>query len=621
VNGTGKTQNKRNGKRQEDVDMLINSLLSDNENSRDEVIDNNDDVIVINDDDDEEADVSVIDRVSPTVSISSESAVSNIHPTPTVYTKHQPKSSRIREERRASAAAVVELFNDGSSEDDSDDPMQREDLPIRPTPEVITRKTRRKQSVVRDPLTGLAPKITRRDHVMKEPVVRVSPLLVRNEEPTVVKQKQKNERMKTRVDRRLGKETRTEECVTDVSGVGANMVERNKELVMEDPLAVISPKRSKLRSSQRKPPVDREEAPGLIKEMGGEELVMEDPLARLSPPVKKRKLRSSRNKTQSAHEAAPEVTKELIREQVHVDEESPDLTVELREEEPVTESRKTRNSSRREPPATAEDGEATPELTKGTRKEKTVTEKRVLRNRNPTPVEANVLLATRQMAPDKQIVTVSNSKATRSRQAKGRDLDKESMTTSETKRTTRRSTRTATVRSTRSSENDRPYMHDSLEGLSSESEWNTSDDDGDDSGDDLSGGEEVEIEVTKKRRTPLKPLNTVTSSKSRKRSSPTTPHGSTAEDGYTNKRLKLSLSSRRKTEKAKKLIKKVRTVEKKRVSTPAASAVRNNGEKSATLLGSRRKLLTPHIPQRKKVTFAKSSTGNKAKQFEAAKER
>ena len=61
--------------------------------------------------------------------------------------------------------------------------------------------------------------------------------------------------------------------------------------------------------------------------------------------------------------------------------------------------------------------------------------------------------------------------------------------------------------------------------------------------------------------------------------------------------------------------------QKKRVST-SSTALRKNGEKTATLLGGRRKLLTPHIPQRKKVTFAKRSTqGSKAKQFEAAKER
>ena len=128
----------------------------------------------------------------------------------------------------------------------------------------------------------------------------------------------------------------------------------------------------------------------------------------------------------------------------------------------------------------------------------------------------------------------------------------------------------------------------------------------------------MEIEVTKRKRTPLKPLNTITS-KSRKRSPPTR-HRSTTDNGYTSKRLKLSLSSRRKTEKTKKL-KKVRTVENKRVSTPS-TALRKNGEKTATLLGGRRKLLTPHIPQRKKMTFSKSSTqGSKAKQFEAAKER
>ena len=67
-------------------------------------------------------------------------------------------------------------------------------------------------------------------------------------------------------------------------------------------------------------------------------------------------------------------------------------------------------------------------------------------------------------------------------------------------------------------------------------------------------------------------------------------------------------------------LKMVHTVEKKRVSTP--TALRKNGEKTATLLSGRRKLLTPHIPQRKKVTFSKTGTqGSKAKQFETAKER
>ena len=608
MNGTGKTRDKQSGRRQENANVLINSLLSDNEEKGDDVIDN-DDVIVI-DDEEEEADVSIIDRVSPMASTWSKAAVSTIHPTPTVYSKFQPKSSKVREERRASAAAVVELFNDGSSEDDNDDTMERDDSLIRPTPEVITRKTRRKESVARGPLSGVAPEITRRDRVMKEPLVRVSPLLLTNEEPTAIKRK--NERVKTKVGTktpRLRKETRTEECMSDDPAIEAkNLIERKEEFVMEDPLAVISPKRSKLRSSRRKPSTNCGETPGLI-----EKPVMEDPLARLSPPMKKRKLRSSRKETVSTHEAAPGVIKELIREELHVDGESPDLTdMKLREEEPVTEKRRTRSSCR-EPPATSK-------LMKQTRKEKIVTEKRVLRSRNPAPSEENVLLGANQIAPEKKTKTVSSSKATGSHQAHNRNLDKELTTVTEVKRTVRRSTRNATVVSTRSSENDRPYMHDSLEGLSSESEWNTTDDDdnNDDGGSSSSSeGEEMEIEVTKRRRTPLKPLNTITS-KSRKRSPPTR-HRSTTDDGYTNKRLKLSLSSRRKTEKAKKL-KKVRTVEKKRVSTPGS--VRKDGEKTATLLGGRRKLLTPHIPQRKKVTFAKSSTqGNKAKQFEAAKER
>ena len=642
-----KTPDKENllghGKSQKDVDMLINSLLSDDDDSGNDVIDNNDDVIVI---DDEEAVVSTSDRISPMASPPSKAAVSNIYPTPpTVYTKFQPQSSNIKEERRASAAAVVELFNDDSSEDDNDDPMQREDPLIRPTPDVIT-QTRK------DPLTGVAPKIMRRGHVMKEPLIRVSPMLVRNRESATAKRKLKNDQMNTKGGMRI------EECVTDNPAIRANLMERNKEVVMEDPLAVISPKRSKLRSSQRKPPVDCGETPGLI---GSEEPVLEDPLIRLSPPMEKRKLRSSRKRILSTHEAAPRMIKETIidgesshqimefrekepakrrlrsshrappatsedggvapglieesrKEEELVEDQldggSSELTVELGEK-PITEKRKTRKSSRREPPATFEDGGVATGLMKKTRKEKnnTGTKKRMLRSRNPAPVEENVLLAENQMGSDRQTVTVSSSRITRSRQAQERNSDKLS-TIIEAKRTTRRSTRTATARSTRSSENDKSYMHDSLDGLSSESEWNTTDDEDD----DLSSGEEMEVEVTNKRRAPLKPINTI-KSKSRKRSSPTPPRS--AAIGYTNKRLKLSLSSKR-TEKAKKL-KKVRTVEKKRVSTPAT--VRGNGE-TATLLSSRRKILTPHIPQRKKVTFGKSSTaGSKTNQFEAAKER
>ena len=458
MSGTGKTRDKQSGGRQENANVLTNSLISDNVDNGDDVIDN-DDVVVI-DDEEEEADVSIIDRISPMASTSSKAAVSTVHPTPTVYSKFQPKSSKVREERRASAAAVVELF---SSEDDNDDTMERDDSLIRPTPEIITRKMRRKESVARGPLLGVAPEIMRQDCVMKAPLVRVSPLLVTNEEPTAIKQK--NEQAKVKVGTktpRLRKETRTEECMSDDPAIEAkNLVERNKEFVMEDPLAMISPKRCNLRSSRRKPSTNRGETPGLI-----DKPVMEDPLARLSPLVKKRKLRSSRKETMSTHEAAPGMIKELVREEL--DEESPDPTVELREE-PVTEKRRTRSSC----------GVA-PELMKQTRKEKIVTEKRVLRSRNPVPSEENALLGANQIAPDKKTETVSSSKATGNHQAHKRNLDKEMTTATEVKRTIRCSTRTATIVSTQSSENDRPYIHDSLEGLSSESEWKTTDDDDDD---------------------------------------------------------------------------------------------------------------------------------------------
>ena len=280
------------GKRQKAVDMLITSLLSSDEESGngDDVIDNKDDVIVIDDDEEEPVVSSIIDRGSPVAStlISKAAAMSksNIHPTPPiVYMKFQPNSNNVREERRASAAAVVDLFNDDSSEEDDDDgaPLRRKDPPIRPTPKLTVQKTR-KESMARDPLTWVA----RRGHVMKKkPLVKVSPMLVRNGRTTTEKQKQKNERVKTKVGLKTAsenKQMRAEECVTDCPVIGANMIiERRKEFVMEDPLAVISPKRSKLRSSQRKPPLDRGETPELIKEIGSKEPMMEDPLARLSP--------------------------------------------------------------------------------------------------------------------------------------------------------------------------------------------------------------------------------------------------------------------------------------------------------------------------------------------------
>ena len=593
--------------------------------------------------------------------------------------KFQPNSNNVREERRASAAAVVDLFNDDSSEEDDDDgaPLRRKDPPIRPTPKLTVQKTR-KESMARDPLTWVA----RRGHVMKKkPLVKVSPMLVRNGRTTTEKQKQKNERVKTKVGLKTAsenKQMRAEECVTDCPVIGANMIiERRKEFVMEDPLAVISPKRSKLRSSQRKPPLDRGETPELIKEIGSKEPMMEDPLARLSPPVKKRKLRSSRNKTPSTHRAAPRMievsarkeleecsdhtveqtkeepekrklrsshrappdTFEVAPEQIEKlrraveDEEYSELIVELDEgeamTEPVKEKRKTRRNRCKELSGTCtciaeDDGEA-PGLMKEAGKEKeTLTERRALRNRNSAPSEKNVLLAVNQMGPDKQTLTLPSSKTTKkSHRAQERNLNSRASTTIKTKQATRRSTRTATVISTQSSENDRPYMHDNLHGLSSESEWNTTDSDNDDN--ETSSGEEMETEVTKRQRTPLKPLNTVTS-KSRKRPSPAAhPRSTTPSGDYANKRLKLSLSSRR-AEKAKKLKKKVRTVEKKRATSPSAATTvqKRNGEKTATPLvgSSRRKLLmTPHIPQRKKMTLAKGSAGSKANQFEAAKER
>ena len=739
-NGTGtpkKTSGKEKlhvrGKSRQDVDVLINSLLIDDEeiqDSCDDVTGDDDDVIVIGF---KEAEKNLIDRVSPTTLALSKAAVSEIHPTTTVYTKFQLKSSEkklseIREEKRASAAAVVELFNDDSSEED-DEPVQRN----RPTPKMITKTRKEMVPVARDPLIGVAPKIMRRVAVMKDPLVRVSPMLRRNGVATVEKRKLKSDQMKTKgggMTPRLIKDMRNEEPVIDDPLIGVNAEEerseepatkkrkfrsdccriqasvedeevtpeliketredirrekattekkilrsdrskvrttikddgvtsrvikeaRKEEAVMEDQLAVISPKRRKLRSSQRKPPTYCREIPELIKEVRNKEPVMDDPLARLSPPMEKRKCKSRRNKTPSTNETTPSTIKEVVQDAIldgepsdlfvelreeepekrrlrsscrelpatsehggvapglmkemrkeepviedGPDGESSELVVDLREEEPVTEKRKIRRrSSRREPPDTSEDGGVVPGLIKEMGKEKSRTKmKRTLRNRNPTTCEENVLPAVNQLAPEKK--NASNPRITSIRQARKKNKEKESVT----KPSTRRSTRTATARS---SENDKTYTHDSRDGLSSESEWNTTDED--DNDEFSSGEEEIEIEVTKKRRPPLKPINTVMS-KSRKRPSPVPPRSGA--DGYTNKRPKLSLSSKR-SEKAKKL-QKVRTIEKKRVSTPAVRRIATP---------SRRKILTPHIPQRKKVTFGKSTTGSRTNQFEAARER
>ena len=723
-------------KSRQDVNVLINSLLSDDEDTRESGDDGtyNDDVIVIDSEEkrDKEADYdNIIGRGSPATSTLNKAAVvPKARPTPSVYVKFQLKSS---EKKLTSATSVAELFNDDSSEDD-EEPTHREHPLVRPTPKMIT--PTRKELVSCDPLIGVPPRVTRRGHVTEDPLVRGSSKPMRKEVSPLEKRKLRNDRMKIKGggvtprlirneesmtgDQLIGANSKEEECEEPVTkkrklksgrskiqvtfedgevtpeliredpltGVTPRAIRREKtatekrklrrdhrskepttlkdggvtprlikvretrkeeEMVMEDPLAGISPKKRKLRSSQRMLPTDCGATPELIKETKTEEPVMEDPLTGVFPPVEKRTLRSGQSKMPRTSEATPRLinrtrrgepatndslaqTSSELREDKPATEEkrklrsthrkpptafedgeeepmiddplAAELIVDLREEEPTMEKRKLR-STRWGLPTTVEDGGATPRLIKETRKEKTETEKRTLRrNMNTTTEkdnERNVLRIANQMSSKQKNETASSSRITRNSRTQERTTEKES-TTTETKRSTRRSTRIGTSRSTRtqSSENDKPYIHDSLDGLSGESDWNTSDD-------ESSSEEEMEFEASNSKRTPLKPINAVRN-KSRKRASPTPRSGADA-----TKRLKLSLSSKR-TGEAKKL-KKVRTVEKK--GTP--STTRRNGATAAT--PSRRKILTPHIPQRKKVAVGKTTSGSKANQFEAAKER
>ena len=115
-------------KSRQDVNVLINSLISDDEDTHDSGDDStyDDDVIVIDSEEkrDKEADhENIIGRGSPATSIPSKAAViPKARPTPTIYVKFQLKSS---EKKLTSATSVAELFNDDSSEDD-EEPTHRE---------------------------------------------------------------------------------------------------------------------------------------------------------------------------------------------------------------------------------------------------------------------------------------------------------------------------------------------------------------------------------------------------------------------------------------------------------------------------------------------------------------
>ena len=586
--------------RGKDVDVLINSLLSDDDkeshhDSCDDVIDDNDDVIVIDllQEENKETEENLIDRVSPTTSTSSDNpAMSEIRPTPNVYTKFQPKSSEkklrseIRNERKASTAAVVELFNDDSSDDE---PVLREDPLIRPTPKLITQTRKEMVHVARDPLIGVVPKIMRQGAVMKAPLVRVSPMLRRNGVTMVGKRRLKSDQSKTKGDGvipALIKETRNEEPVIDNPLIGVN-----PDLIEEERSEEPSTKKRKLRSSQSKIQTDVEDeevTPELTKET-------RKSIRREKATAEKRKLRSDRSKVPTTVENGRETPMVRKEEAVMKD---PLAVISPK-------GRKSQRTDRGETPRQITNKE--PTMEDPLARLSPPIKKRTLRSscREPTVASEVGGVVPRLIEETRR---KGSSRITRSHQGQKRTTQKGSTAIESAVHSTRRSTRTATARSTQSSENDHPYVHDS-----SESEWNSTDENNDSS----SSEEEIEIEVTKKRRAPLKPINIVTN-KSRKRSSPTTTPRSGA-DGYTtNKRQKLSLRSSRRTQEAKKL-KRVRTIEKSTISTPGP--LRRNGE-IATPLSSRRKILTPHIPQRKKAMLGKTtSTGSRAKQFEAAKER
>ena len=167
----------------------------------------------------------------------------------------------------------------------------------------------------------------------------------------------------------------------------------------------------------------------------------------------------------------------------------------------------------------------------------------------------------------------------------------------------RRSARVAKVVSLNDVD-DRPYENNVLENLSSESEWSTSDGESATSEDDE---ESNDLEIICERRDSLKALAI------RKRASPNATTSTTKA-----KRPRLSLSAKRRgvTDEAR----KVRTVERKGVAT----GTRRNGVLATPTIAtpSRRKVVTPCIPQRKKVGVAKnSSRSGKSSQFEEAKQR
>lgn len=258
--------------------------------------------------------------------------------------------------------------------------------------------------------------------------------------------------------------------------------------------------------------------------------------------------------------------------------------------------------------------EVTTELTTQTRREEPATEKRTLRSsqRNhsttitrkddgegvpPSNSASMNKKMLRRPSSSKGKVATPTARVTRSR-AHERNTEKnenESTVTKPPDTPEPRRTRSGAVKVDSTSKRRKTYRHDSLGDLSSESEWDTTDDD--ESSDEFSSEQMG-------RRTPLKPINAVPS-KPRKRnltSNNTMPEVKA-------KRPRLSLSSKRTGE-----AKKVRTVEKKR--TP-----KKNG---ATATPSRRKVVTPHIPQRKKGSLEKITNGSKVKggnQYEAAKER
>ena len=261
--------------------------------------------------------------------------------------------------------------------------------------------------------------------------------------------------------------------------------------------------------------------------------------------------------------------------------------------------------------------DTTPDQMKQTRTETSTTSKRTPRNtRNKSEASEKKKASSSDVSAKdtpRQLKTPANKKVseeapssarlTRS-QARGRDTEKRNKeTVVEPTQVTKRSLRGA--KSDLEKEGDKSYRHDDLEGLSSESEWNSEEESSSSSGEEE---EEMEFEVNNARHPPHKSTNAPLSSKSRKR---TTPNSRLSSRGKA-KKPRLSLSSRKVSQVEK--IRKVRTVEKK----DDVTGGRRNGP---TATPSRRKVFTPSIPQRKKVVVGKSTKGSRASQFEEAKQR